>query len=734
MSLGAGDYLVTVLALAAALVPLALGASRLRARLVPEYDGPVALLAASVLFLSLLVITTELLGAIGLFKPLPVVTGCMTVGLGVWAGAGPRIGVLGGGGERQLADDEHRSPRRGPALAVTIAIAAAALVFAEWGARTQAGLDRGMVADDTLWYHMPFAARFVQDASIVHLHFTDPRLLTWFYPQNSELLHGFGILLFGTRDFLSPLLNLGWLALAFLAAWCAGRPFDRAPHALLAVAVLMGANVMVTQPGEALNDVPALAALLASAALLLQGAGGGARGHGEEQAMVANQGADRPTESPGPAPGALLIAALAGGLAVGTKLTVAPAVAGLTVALIVLAPPGSRGRTAVIWFAGLVATGGFWYARNLIAVGNPLPFWDLGPLPSPGVELQQPSYAIWHYATDPEIWSQYFFSGLHERLGELWPGLLLMAGAGAIAALARPRSAAARAIGIATLVAAAAYLVTPLGAQGPPGMPVGFIVNVRYLAPALLLGLVLVAIATLPRISARGVYIAPWLLLAALSILLLLGSRPTDYLSDARVAGSALAAGALLVAVALAARQARERWRVPAIALATAGLIGLLAAGYPAQRDYIRDRYVDALERLDLDGAYAEARGLTDSRIALAGTTAALRQYGFYGSELSNRVQYIGRRIPHDGYRAPVSCEDWKREVNRGRYRLLVTSPFFARVPRESVEMAWARTDPAAVPVLRQGEVTVYRLAGRLDPDRCRKPAPVRVSPQGAVL
>jgi hypothetical protein len=213
-----------------------------------------------------------------------------------------------------------------------------------------------------------------------------------------------------------------------------------------------------------------------------------------------------------------------------------------------------------------------------------------------------------------------------------------------------------------------------------------------------------------------------------------LASRPTDYRSDARVAGSILAAGALLVAVALAASRAGERYRVSVIAVAIVGLIGLVVAGYPAQRDYLRDRYMDVLDRVDLDRAYASARELTDSRIALAGTTAALRQYGFYGNELSNRVQYIGRRIPHDGYRAPVSCEDWKDEVNRGRYRLLVTSPFFARVPRESVEMAWARTDPAAVPVLRQGEVTVYRLAGRLDPNLCRNLPPVRVSPQGAVL
>jgi hypothetical protein len=619
-------------------------------------------------------------------------------------------------------------------------------VVAEWGARTQIGLERGMTGDDTLWYHMPFAARFVQEGSIVHLHFTDPRLLTWFYPQNSELLHGVGILLFGHRDFLSPLLNLGWLGLAFLAGWCAGRPFDRGPAGLLAVAVLMGANVMATQPGDALNDVPALAFLMAAVAVLLNvgaaggtaagaGAGGGTRRPREHRAPAANAAADGATGSAGTVTGALVVAALAAGLAVGTKLTVAPAVAGLTVALIALAPAGSRGRTAAIWFAGMIATGGFWYLRNLIAVGNPLPFWHLGPLPSPGIELQQPSYAIWHYATDPEIWTKYFFSGLHERLGLLWPAVLVAGLAGAIAGLARTRTPAVRAIAIATLIAAAAYVITPLGAQGPPGMPVGFIVNVRYLAPALLLGLVLVAIAPPPRVAARGVDLGASILLAVLAVLLLVGSRPTDHLSGEHAAGATIAVLVLVAGLALiATRDAARRPRLAALTAAALLLAGLVVAGYPAQRDFVRDRYANALRDVDLTGAYGFARGLTGSRIALAGTTAALRQYGFYGNELSNRVQYIGRRVPHDGYRPPTRCEDWKGEINRGRYGFLVMSPFFARVPRESVEMRWIRGDPAATPVLREGEVTVYRLAGRLDPGLCRQLEPVRVTPQGAVL
>ena len=49
-------------------------------------------------------------------------------------------------------------------------------------------------------------------------------------------------------------------------------------------------------------------------------------------------------------------------------------------------------------------------------------------------------------------------------------------------------------LGVVALLAAIAYLLTPLGASGPEGMPVGFRLNIRYLAPGLILALTLLAI------------------------------------------------------------------------------------------------------------------------------------------------------------------------------------------------------------------------------------------------
>ena len=75
---------------------------------------------------------------------------------------------------------------------------------------------------------MPFAAEMAQSHSVTGFHHTETVFTNWFYPQNSELLHAVGILL-TERDTLSLFLNFGWLAVAFLAAWCIGRPYGRGP-------------------------------------------------------------------------------------------------------------------------------------------------------------------------------------------------------------------------------------------------------------------------------------------------------------------------------------------------------------------------------------------------------------------------------------------------------------------------------------------------------------------------
>ena len=231
----------------------------------------------------------------------------------------------------------------------------------------------------------------------------------------------------------------------------------------------------------------------------------------------------------------------------------------LSVAAIALAPAGRRRAAAAWWFVPALLGGGYWYLRNLIAVGNPIPeIGHLGPLSLPHPEHLQtarPDFAIAHYATDTGVWSDYFFPGLHNAFGGLWPLVPLAALAGAILALGWGRNRALRWIGGAVLFGMLAYLFTPLSAAGAEGRPTGFELNIRYLLPALLAGLALLPLPRLLDDRRRQ-----WALLGALLVLLVLTDRSDAVLRDpSRLFGIGLAV--LLVLVARRAAGAEERPR-----------------------------------------------------------------------------------------------------------------------------------------------------------------------------
>ena len=93
-------------------------------------------------------------------------------------------------------------------LAGVIAVLACAALAAAWMVPTLGTLAAGMDRADSLWYHMPLAARFVQTGDLGDIYFFDPIFLASFYPANSEVVHAVPIL-FSDRDSVSPLLNLG---------------------------------------------------------------------------------------------------------------------------------------------------------------------------------------------------------------------------------------------------------------------------------------------------------------------------------------------------------------------------------------------------------------------------------------------------------------------------------------------------------------------------------------------
>ena len=723
--------MLSVVGLTLVAVSMAVAGRTMRRALLPGWSGAPSLLASGVLGLGTLIMLSELLGLFGLLDGVLLTAACVIVGAGalriepmLMASSAPGE-AKGGAGPREV--------KPSPPWELWVAVGFAFVVAVQWAGPTLLALDRGIYGGDSLWYHMPFAAHIAQTGSVTDLLFTDPLYLNWFYPQNSELLHADGLLLLGD-DFLSPLLNLAWLGAALLAAWCIGRPYGAGAPAVAAVAALMSANLLFSrQPGNANNDVVAIALLLASVAILVNARSATARGP-------------------------LIVAGLAAGLALGTKLTIVPPVGALTIGVIAIAASGDRLRAAGAWLAGLLAGGGLWYLRDLIASGTPFPFVDLGPLSMPEELEGREPFSIAHYLTDTDVWGRFFTPALEERLGDLWPLFLAAAVAGVVLWLWRAERLE-RMLAVVVAVSAVAYLLTPLGASGPEGSPVGFRLNIRYLAPALALGLVLAAIP--PPLLRDGM--RRWWRLGAIglfAVLVVVGAGAAEggqvLLDTDRIPGSLLLAAVVVgLPVGLLVLASRG---VPRGALAAAALMPLLALvviGKGARDDYLDLRYSaaapdypvaeqPALELAQgLGPAFEWAREVEDARIALSGTTGALFQYGLWGKDSSNAVVFIGENKDRGAFDEYGECADWIDAVNDGDYDYVVTTPAYDQDNPESatqpIEFLWisgAReatriTPPPLVESTAYNGpplVDVWQLSGPIDPIACSN-APPRGEP-----
>ena len=126
---------------------------------------------------------------------------------------------------------------------------------------------------------------------------------------------------------------------------------------------------------------------------------------------------------------------------------------------------------------------------------------------------------------------------------------------------------------------------------------------------------------------------------------------------------------------------------------------------------------------MHMEAAYRWARDTHDLRIGLAGTTAGFLEYGLYGTDLSNRVTYLGEAGPHGAYNAIPTCEAFRAAVNAAHVEYLVTAPFLNFIhpgnPIPSPESHWLRNEPAVAPINQSGPVTVWRITGKLNPSAC---------------
>ena len=686
--MSASEYLLGVVALAVVVGGAALAAWALRARFLPAWAGAPARLAEAILALLVLLGAAQALGVAGLLNR-PALIAALALAGAIGAARRPW---------RTRADD--RPPPLDP-LTVGACVLGCLAVVAVWLRRSLLGLDVGMGGTDTLWFHMPFAAAFADSGSITSLLHTDTEFANAFYPANSELLHAIGIVLLG-NDFLSPGVNLVWLALLLLATWCIGRDRGIAPLTCLAGAALAALPTLAaTQPGDAKNDILALACLAASVAFL--------RARGGDTSPV-------------------VLSGLAAGVALGTKLSFAvPALLLLGVA-VAAAAPGRRRAQAALWAAAAGLPALVWFARNLAATGNPLPYVrDLGPVALPGPDpapQADAEFSIAHYLGDGGLWDDFVSPGLELGFGPAWWLVLGIAAAALLAAAITSAGRLDRLLALAGLGAALAYLFTPQTAAGPEGFPVGFGINLRYLTPALLIALV--GLPLIPTLEGRRGRLAATAALGAVLAagLAAEGAFPAGLRTVAAAGALVLVAGTAGLAFGLA----RRRLRPVAMAVAAACIL-VAMLGYPTQRDYLRAAYTrpsppfTAWNAFSMNSAFAWAKGIEGARIGIVGMSGAFWQYPFTGDGDENTVRYVGVRGGSGSFAAISDCRAWRHELQRGSYDYVVTTPrldpWRPFAGGLSPESRWTRADPAAREIVAQGPVRVYALTRPLSPEAC---------------
>jgi hypothetical protein len=406
----------------------------------------------------------------------------------------------------------------------------------------------------------------------------------------------------------------------------------------------------------------------------------------------------------------------------------------LGVCLAVVTPSGSRRPTMLRWAGAAFATGGYWYARNLIAVGNPIPGLSLGVghlhLPRPPTPSMDVFGAdLLRNIGSARIWHDGLLPGLRTGFGSTWPVITIVAAVAMTLGVLtlRGRDLVAPAVGV---MAFGAFVITPGTVWAPqlitrPGVRFVtanlFAFNLRYMLPAVAIGLVI-----LPLVARRWRH-GPTIATAALGVALV----ATQLAPQSRQAWAphevpvALAVG-LLTGVGMV-RLTSGRRLLPAAAAThrrvaiCVVVVAVIAVGWPAQRTYASHRYAD----LDL-AQWADR--VSGARIGYSGFVFS---YPLWGAHLQNTVEMIGERGPDGAWHPSPTCAAWRRDERRARVQYVVV-PLGApavglgidlsrwRVglpggepPDEPPESRWTRSDPGARVAFRSEEgAVVYAISG----------------------
>jgi hypothetical protein len=503
-----------------------------------------------------------------------------------------------------------------------------------------------------------------------------------------------------------------------------------------------------SQAGQGPNDVAGLFFLMAALAFLIDGAAtthaarrsGGARaapagadpGTGELEPGVVEdvpvEGDPRALATVGAGP--LFMAGLAAGLGIGTKITLLATIAAFTVGVVILGGRQHWLKALGIWLGGLIITCGFWYGRNFVYALNPFPQIDkLGPINLPGPDQldlypRQP-HKLSEYYNDPSVWQDKLFPVLHDRLGPLWPVILGLVVVALVWAVVRGGSALMRILAVTGMVAGIAYVFTPLTASGSLGDPAGFDANLRYVAPVLIVGFLLLPLIPWFRHGNR-----PWILIGLFAVLLIQGTVTQSnwefkhHLASVGMAFLIVGVPALLVW--------GQRLGLRPMVLASAALAALILAvalGRVREDYYLDHRYVTAA-RPPLSGGFRATpewqplqdwgRNASHERIGVVGRASAFGQYFFYGNDLSNHVQYLGQELNRGTFRPIVKCAQWRQAINDGHYNYIVTTPKIGAIEVNAPpEALWTSKDKNVSKVITTGPAAVYKINGPLDPATC---------------
>ena len=664
--LSLGRFLVGTAACGAVVGVLAYGSLQVRRAVLPSWRGPRARLAEIVIAMAVFFAVEQVLGAVHLFSSIAVLVGELLAGALLAAVGRSRASAPSrGSGAHQGDEIVTPVPTRASKGEVAVAIAAAGIVVVQWAAHIAFTLGRGMTHPDTLWYHGPFAATFVQRHTFTGIDSLGYDVARWF-PFNAHLVHASGILAYG-HDILTPFVHLGWMLFALLGAWCLGARRGVSHLSLLGASVVFGLPIMVaTQPGQASSDVACGALLLAAVTLLVE-------------------------SDFGLAP--VTLAGLAAGLALSTKISIAAPIAYLVVSVPVLAYAHRRRLAALGWAVAFAATGTFWFLRDWVLSGTPLPWFNvsLGPIHLPQ-QVQSDGPALASDVLVARAWRDLYLDGIWQGLGRTWPLVVALLIAAAVIAIARG-TLLQRAVGALIVVGVVGFVYTPLTGG------FGFVYNLRYLGPVLL-----VAFALLPTVlpekrswSAGAVAVLAVVFLADLTM-------PNRESIPAWPAGRVLPAALVIVVGAGMVYLATQRRRA-LIALAGVALVGF----WIAQRYYVEHRYVAAGLREDRVNEFF--RDVHDARVVVFGSDES---YPMFGLDLSNRVGR-GDQPPVDVGTDP--CRGWRSSLaDRADYVVMSVYAFgYFEKPPDAV----IADDPAAHLVLDDGNNQIYRITGAFSPDRC---------------